>query len=283
MKKKEHGIGFDFSAFLEYDLCSDFTLHEIGYFQCSSGYSYGPSIRSRTIIHYVHSGKGVLYLNEIKYEIKAHEAFIIPAGVSAYYEADANEPWRYSWLHLSGPTLNNALEQAGLNIENPVYIPSQPNLQIEEALNTLLTEYENPYIAISRVYEFFHFLISNSSSKKKVKVDSQISYVKNTIRYIQNRYSLNIKVSDIATALGVNRSYLSRLFKEATGSTIQDYLLSYRMNEATKLLANPHNSVSYVSFAVGYSDAVTFSKAYKRYTGINPSEVTSSQLVTQKH
>ena len=273
MNKIEHGLGFDFSAFLEYDLCSDFTLHEIGCFKCPSGYSYGPTIRSRTIIHYVHSGKGMLHLNESKYTVKAHEAFIIPAGVSAYYEADSKDPWSYSWLHLSGPALNSALEQAGLDVENPVYIPLQPCSQMEEAMNTILAEYENPYIAISRVFEFFHFLITNSSSKKEIKVDSQISYVKNTIRYIQNRYSLNIKVSDIADALGVNRSYLSRLFKEATGSTIQDYLLSYRMNEATKLLSNPSNSVAYVSFAVGYNDAFTFSKAYKRYTGINPSEV----------
>ncbi len=276
MRKVEHGLGFDFSAFLEYDLCSDFTLHEIGSFQCSPSYSYGPSIRTRTIIHYIHSGKGILSLNEKKYEIGPGQAFIIPEGVSAYYEADHYDPWHYSWLHISGPMLNSVLEQAGLDLENPVYTPSQPCPQIDDAIFAIIKNYEQPFFTIGKVYEIFNCFVSYSSSKKEIEIDNQISYVKNTIRFIRYKYSINIKVEDIADALGVNRSYLSRLFKEATGSTIQDYLLRYRMNEATKLLTNPDNSVSYVAFAVGYNDAFTFSKAYKRYTGISPSQVAGS-------
>ncbi len=276
MRTHNNALGVDFSAFLEYDQCSDFTLHEVGCYQCNPCYSYGPSIRPRTIIHYVNSGKGILRLNDTRYEIKSQQVFIIPPGANAYYEADAKDPWSYSWMHISGHLLNEVFYQAGLDESNPVFTPISPDKHLEQAFNDLLINYEFPYIAISKVYEFFHYLISNSSNKNEIKVDAQISYVKKTIRFIQNKYSLNIKVTNIANALGVNRSYLSRLFKEATGTSIQDYLLSYRMKIATDLLKNHNKSVSYTAFAVGYNDAFTFSKAYKRYTGINPSDVSNN-------
>lgn len=276
MNKLEHGMGYDFSGFLEYDMSSDFTLHEIGSFQCPPGYSYGPCIRARTIVHYIHSGKGTLQLNNKTFHIKEHELFLVPAGISAYYEADSKDPWKYSWFHLSGPILDTVFDRAGLDIDHPVFTPINPCPQMEEAIHSLFINYDQPFVAISKIFEIFHYIINNSSNIKEIKVDSQISFVKNTIRYIHNRYSLNIKVADIAFDLGVNRSYLSRLFKDATGSTIQEYLLAYRMNTATKLLADPKNTVAYVSFAVGYNDAFTFSKAYKRFTGISPSEVAAS-------
>lgn len=273
MRTYNHALGVDFSAFLEYDQCSDFTLHEIGCYQCNPGYSYGPNIRPRPILHYVISGKGIFVLNGTRYEIKDQQAFLIPAGANAYYEADHDDPWNYCWMHISGHLLNDVLYQAGLDEKNPVFVPQEPDPNLERILNEMILDYENPYLVIAKVYEFFHYLIQNSSRKNEIKKDAQMTYVQKTIRFIQTKYSLAIKVEDIADALGVNRSYLSRLFKDATGTSIQDYLLAYRMKTAVDLLKNHNKSVSYTAFAVGYKDAFTFSKAFKRYTGENPSSI----------
>ena len=76
---------------------------------------------------------------------------------------------------------------------------------------------------------------------------------------------------NIAFALGLNRSYLTRLFKEATGYSLQEYLLTYRMKMAIKLLSENKLSVSEIAEAVGYTDTFTFSKAFKRHFGQSPS------------
>lgn len=273
MKTSNNLVGVDFSAFLEYNQCSDFTIHEIGCYQCNPGYSYGPNIRPHPIIHYVISGRGILILNGIKHEVKSQQAFLIPAGAYAYYEADNDNPWNYCWMHISGRLLNDFLYQAGLDVNHPIFVPKVLNDDLEIILNEIFINYQSPYLVIGKTYEFFHVLIQNSTRKNMLKIDAQMTYVQKTIKYIQTKYSLAIKVEDIANILGVNRSYLSRLFKEATGSSIQDYLLKYRMTTATDLLENHNKTVSYTAFAVGYKDAFTFSKAYKRYTGKNPSSV----------
>jgi AraC family transcriptional regulator of arabinose operon len=79
-------------------------------------------------------------------------------------------------------------------------------------------------------------------------------------------------VSDIANMLSLNRSHMTRLFKKATGTTIQEYLISYRMKVAMKMMEDPICPINHISFAVGYNDVFTFSKAFKQHVGVSPSD-----------
>ena len=97
-------------------------------------------------------------------------------------------------------------------------------------------------------------------------------YVKNVISYIQLKYAEPIKIEAIAYACGLNRSYLTRLFKEATGYSLQEYLIIYRMKVASKLLTESDLAIQEIANKVGYSDAFTFTKAFKRHSGKSPSE-----------
>jgi AraC family transcriptional regulator of arabinose operon len=115
-------------------------------------------------------------------------------------------------------------------------------------------------------------MIQNSASREDNGVNNSLLYVKNAISYIRLKYAEPVKINQIAISLGLNRSYLTRLFKEATGYSLQDYLLTYRMKMAVKLLADDSLSVNQVASRVGYSDTFTFSKAFKRHFGKAPSD-----------
>ena len=115
-------------------------------------------------------------------------------------------------------------------------------------------------------------MIENSSAKEEKEQNNSLLYVKNVISYIQLKYSEPIKIDSIALSLGLNRSYLTRLFKEATGYSLQEYLLTYRMKMAVKLLADESISVNRIAASVGYNDTFTFSKAFKRHFGCAPSD-----------
>ena len=88
----------------------------------------------------------------------------------------------------------------------------------------------------------------------------------------KEKYSEPITVDEIAGACGPNRSYLTRIFKHATGYTPQSYLLTYRMKKASALLKDSNESIANIAFLVGYSDAYTFSKAFKRCKELSPTE-----------
>ena len=108
--------------------------------------------------------------------------------------------------------------------------------------------------------------------------NQQLAYVRTVIKYIQLKYSESINMNDIASTCGLNRSYLSRLFHNATGTTIKGYLLSYRMKTAENMLKATQHSISYIGAAVGYNDIFTFSKAFKKYSGLTPSDYRRDSL-----
>lgn len=72
---------------LVYKANSDLSLYSAGYEECTPGYSYGPTLRSYQLIHFVLNGEGEFRINEHVFHLKAGDAFLIPAGKITYYEA----------------------------------------------------------------------------------------------------------------------------------------------------------------------------------------------------
>ena len=276
ISKKEKGLGYDYIAFLDYTSSNDFSLYEIGNYHCPPGYSYGPVIRSRAIFHYIYSGKGRLVLENKEFLLEANQGFLIPAGKKAFYKADDSDPWSYSWLHIGGPKMLEVYKEAGLNSEQPVFIPSGDYEIITKIFDDIKNNSEKEYYCYGKLYEFSDYLVRYSINRTNSNADSQLDYIKKIINYIQLKHSEPIQVTDIANACGLNRSYLTRLFKEATGLSIQEYLMQYRMKSAMKLMEDPALSIQYISFAVGYNDVFTFSKAFKKHVGQSPSEYRKS-------
>ena len=101
-------------------------------------------------------------------------------------------------------------------------------------------------------------------------------YIKEALTFIEANFQRDITIEEIAEVCGLNRSYLTRLFKETTGYSLQEYLGIYRMKIAAKMLAESNLPVQAIASKVGYGDAFTFAKAFKRHTGKSPTEYRSS-------
>ena len=264
-------LGCDFCKFVNYEDSDDFYLYELGTNKCEPLYSYEHLVKNRIIIHFVLSGKGIIRLNGKQYDVGPHQIFLIPQDTRTFYQADAEDPWEYIWFHIGGPKIPLILKEAGLTAEHPVYTPMACANKIEELAKDILANYTRQYYCVGTLYKICDYMIENSKLKQGEDYDTTLLYVKNVISYIQLKYSEHIKIENIAFALGLNRSYLTRLFKEATGYSLQEYLLTYRMKMAIKLLSENKLSVSEIAEAVGYTDTFTFSKAFKRHFNQSPS------------
>ena len=87
---------------------------------------------------------------------------------------------------------------------------------------------------------------------------------------------LNIeKLSEISGKMGYNYSYLEKIFKQTTGKSITDYYVAKKMEIAAVLIKENTSSVSKIAETVNYSSVYTFSKAFKLYYGVSPSEYRS--------
>lgn len=89
------------------------------------------------------------------------------------------------------------------------------------------------------------------------------------VAYIQDHYSENISLADMAKQMHVSQSYLSRKIKEVTQLGFSKYVLQLRMNRAALLLQQGY-SVKQVSKMVGYNNYRQFSVQFREYTGCLP-------------
>lgn len=98
-------------------------------------------------------------------------------------------------------------------------------------------------------------------------------YSKAAIDYISAHYSdPGICIRQIARALEISEGHLSHLFKKETGLTLMGYLTAFRVHTAKLLLSDCRSRVSKVAEQVGYQSLSNFSVAFKKSTGISPSE-----------
>lgn len=264
--------GCDFCKFVNYENSDDIYLYEVGTCACDPGYSYEHYVVNRCILHFVVRGKGRLVLDGHEYPVHEHQAFFIPENTHAFYQADREDPWEYVWFHVGGPKVISLLKEAGIHRENPVFTPLSCVEEIETLAFDTIHHHQREYYCIGNLYKLLDYMITYSKDRVEKPAGSSRQYVKNVISYIQLNYTDPIKIESIAYACGLNRSYLTRLFKEATGYSLQEYLTIYRMKVAAKLLIESNLPVQAIAGKVGYGDAFTFTKAFKRHTGKSPSE-----------
>lgn len=103
--------------------------------------------------------------------------------------------------------------------------------------------------------------------------------VKKAIHYMSEHYNENITLNDISNLVGVSVQYFSKLFKDEVGCNYVDWLNSLRINRAKELMSTTQMSIKEVGFHVGYNDPNYFSRIFKRYEGIAPTEYVNRKEV----
>jgi len=103
----------------------------------------------------------------------------------------------------------------------------------------------------------------------KKESDYIVDYVKN---YIKKNYSEDIFLDLLSDKLNISKTYLSSYFKEKTGINCIDYLNSYRIKKASKLLEETNAKVKDIAIKVGIPNMRTFNRLFKKYAGKAPNE-----------
>lgn len=81
-----------------------------------------------------------------------------------------------------------------------------------------------------------------------------------------------LSTKEISEYIMLSASYACTLFKNETGKTLNQYLTEFRMEKAKQFLANPRGTITNIASRCGYNDSNYFGKAFKKYTGLSPSE-----------
>lgn len=105
------------------------------------------------------------------------------------------------------------------------------------------------------------------------------------VHFVQKNFRDKIRNADIAEICGMSSFHFSHAFAETFSLTFQDFVLRYRIFEASKELQHPNVPVANVAYSVGFNDPSYFARVFRRFIGASPSEYceqTGSEEVNQR-
>lgn len=257
----------------------DLGLYQFGWEHCEPSHSFGPAMHNHFLFHYVISGTGTLIAENskkesISYSIKSGQGFMIFPNQICTYIADAQQPWEYVWIEFDGLRAKETVELSGLCVNSPVYKAKYKDVaqtMKDEMLYIINHKDDSPFHLIGHLYLFIDSFVKSSAITQISKSNNlRDFYIKEALSFIEQNFQNDITVEEIAACCGLNRSYFGKIFHEVLGKSPQEFLISYRMTKATELLKLTSLSIAEVGSAVGYSNQLHFSRAFKKIYGISP-------------
>ena len=180
--------------------------------------------------------------------------------------------YQYYYVAISGPDCEEMFARAGYSKDSPVIklndgfveklMSDICNTSMELTFSSML----NMRISFLRLLEYLY----RKNKQDETPISNKPSLLVESIKqYIDYNYQNEFSISDLSRKMHYTQPYLSRIFKNKTGQTIQEYLISVRMEAARTHLANGRG-VAETATLCGYSDACNFSKMFKRVCGVSP-------------
>lgn len=142
-----------------------------------------------------------------------------------------------------------------------------------QAHKIYMDDNENSFNSVNEMYVWIDktidLMYEVSREDSAGAYDQIISKIK---LYILNHLCEDIRREDIAKTVNLSLDYMARIFKNETGYTVNEYIISKKMEKAFQLLKTTNDSVSEIAQKVGYDNFSYFSKQFKKYTGYTPRE-----------
>lgn len=103
-------------------------------------------------------------------------------------------------------------------------------------------------------------------------MDSMKAIAEQIRQYINEHFSEELTLSGLASKYGVEKSYLSRIFRQETGKNLMPYIAEKRIERGKELIRENSLSLTEISYLVGYDDYTYFNRVFRKIEGISPSE-----------
>ena len=141
-------------------------------------------------------------------------------------------------------------------------------------INDLLAVMDMVIQKLDRECDFKGNTKENKPERKRenVKNFDEQTTIKYLREYVENNYTFDISMQEVAEDMGYSDAYFSKLFKQYFNQNFTAYLTEYRIKKAKELLTDTNNSIKDISRMVGYEDSNYFAKIFKRIVGEIPSK-----------
>lgn len=257
------------------------------------GWSHTGRSMGVNLLTVIRRGECVFKINETEYQLHAGDAFLVLRDT--YYKPHTDTFCEYTFFHFDG-SFEAAEDDAGSRAQEDTaasfygfmadrrtMLVLDSKMELGEGakdIELLLGKCVNiradgtgsKQILLSLYFSEILFRLSEGVQKGLSYKSSYPQSLSKILSYIKENYTSPIRLDDISAHTQISKQYCMRLFKEHMHTTINDYILELRMKHAAYLLRDTYMNVNEAADYLGFSSVSYFSRVFKKYFGVSPSE-----------
>jgi AraC-like DNA-binding protein len=238
---------------------------------------------------FMHEGEGTVIVKQQTYEIKRGMLFIFPPFQlhKVFPRVLEDRPYVRSKLHFHQEELSDKLAafplRSGLitQVCEGQGVPLAYDLAQEMDELELIGDWhqrsaiegreEESLLFLLQLSGILHRRLSYSSEHRVVTQDNRaLRYSEKIMKWIDAHYAEEASLEQLAEELHLSKFYVSRVFRQETGSSITDYLTARRIKQACRLLQTTTLPVEQIGIQVGLPDGSYFIQLFKKVVGTTP-------------
>ena len=245
-------------------------------------YTVRPKGRIDFQLIYIAAGKAHFHFDGEEKVIHAGHMILYRPKEPQQYEYYAEDKTEVYWVHFTGSHVAKLLSSYGLTDDKRIFYCGS-NLEYQTLFRAMIEELQmcrDSYAEMLEMYLKQIFIKLQRCFERSVVKDNShaVEAIDEATAYFSEHYSEAINIDDYARRIHVSTSWFIRKFKQHTGITPMQYILSKRMHTAEALLHNTQYNITEIAQIVGYENPLYFSRLFKKMKGRSPSEYRKSTL-----
>lgn len=188
------------------------------------------------------------------------------------YMADELDPWEYHWVGFKGDAAKDLLLKVGLSNTSPIFSYPNPSLGFEY-LSKMFHASKDYKTAETNMIGYLYLFLSPLIGAHTSTISPQTStllYFNHAKKYIEDNFSYDITISTLAKTIGIDRTYLYKIFKQETGLSPEQYITDFRLKKARDFLKLTPYTISQIAYSTGFKDVCYFCRVFKKHQGMSP-------------
>ncbi len=227
------------------------------------------------LIMYCLDGQGWFQSGERRWAVAQGDLVVALPGIPHGYGADEIDPWTIQYAHFDGKDVADLLALASISpTALVVAVGQQPSIfaSFNDMVTALRAGYSLHHLTIASAC--LRFILSRVALLNTYTLSSsaQGMDVQQIIDRMLTKIAQRCSLDDFAKETHMSPSAFSHRFREKTGYSPIDYFLRLKIQKACELLETTDLHIGEVSRQLGYTDQYYFSRLFKRFMGVPPSQ-----------
>lgn len=232
---------------------------------------------------YISKGYGIVVVDNQHYTARPGRLFIFPPFRlhKVHVDADDKNQYHRTTMHIEHSSVIITLhgfprQQAQFSALAASNVPAQIYDLSEQAdyMEVILEQFDKldptEHSTASDVAFMVMQIMSFLPAQPQLFIPQQQTVASRIMQWVESNYSEKFSLDELAQSIGLSRSYTSRIFRQQTGGSIHEYLLTRRIKKSCDLLRTSPLSIEAIALEVGFIEVTYFITCFKKMMAQTP-------------